>query len=68
MYIHSALGGACVFLEKWTEAMKNLNEAIELTPSRGDFYHYRATAHRTLGNKSQSENDIAKERDLGYVS
>jgi len=50
----------------FTTAMPYHDKAIELCPTRGDFYWERGVTYQRMGNTSQADDDFKKARELGY--
>jgi Flp pilus assembly protein TadD len=58
------LGRCLIRLNKPTEAIEALNEAIRLDPESAPAYRARGELYRKLGEKSKAEADLAKAKKL----
>jgi tetratricopeptide (TPR) repeat protein len=59
------LGRSLVRLNKPTEALESLNEAIRLDPESAPAYRARGELYKKLGEKEKAEADLAKAKKLG---
>ena len=60
-------GLAYFYLGQHERAIQDYDEVIRLDPQYVDAYYNRGLAYRNLGNRVESERDIQKAKELGYV-
>lgn len=63
---YTCLGMAYRDKGDFTTALPYHNKAIELCPTRADFYWERGVTYQRVGNTSQADDDFKKARELGY--
>lgn len=59
-------GQACFFLKQYKEAIHYFDDAIELEPSKGEFYYYRGVSKGITGDKDGGCKDLYRALDNNY--
>ncbi len=60
-------GKIYVRLQKYDEALKDLNRALEINGESGESYYLRARCLGAKGNKVQAQQDVEKAKSFGYT-
>ena len=56
----------CLYQNKYEDAIKFYDEAIQLNPNSAKFYYYRGCCYEKLGRNYKAQDDFAKSKELGW--
>ena len=64
--LYAAKANVLVFMGDHTKALKEINEAIKLSPHTGKYYAYRGLIYSNFGNTNETIKNIEKAKSLNY--
>lgn len=54
-------------IERYDEALRDLNKAAQIEPKLGEIYYFRALCYDKKGDKATAQKDLETARKLGYA-